>query len=392
MSLLLTMCAIVSTVWATSVNIVPLSLGLMVILVSSSAYMVLLLARYRRVAGIQKRRVIASSLRGAQEVLEQYQSHFRAAEVERGKLLAPLRVLQSEYQDVPRKIENELRSVQTRLDQAKASFARKRQELTSEETQMLQTVQQEARRRLAPLQVQRTGIDQKEREETDEALRVLQEAHLESMLANATIEHASISGIGPKLKARLQAYGVHSARDIETWRIATVDGIGDAKASALMAWKNALIRHATVPTTLPQNHTFSIRNQFAVRRQTLDKHIRDIEETERQQRQSILQRFAQARARVDGEERQAMTMHNAAAQSTRAKEERERARLEDEYRSAKSRTAAARKVVKQKLEDLSRKRSQQQFEVCKLEMELDRYSGISRMRYLGGIFGIRTAA
>jgi|GEM_PF-602197 len=392
LALFLTFCVISVTGWTAMVSVLPLMAGAVVILVTVGAFIVLLMARYRLVSGIQERKATNQLLRTARKALEMSQSEVEAAGLQRNKLTAPLDALETEFRRLPQKINEELRAVQSRIDGTRETFARKRKELASEEGSELRAMEQDIRRRLAPLQIERNGLDKKERDELTGALTLLQEAHVNARLANRLIEGASIPGLGPKLKARLKDGGIVTAFDVDIWRVRNIDGIGGTKGTHLMQWKNSIIQHITVPLTLPNDQVQCIRSQFTRHRQELDQQIRAGEEADFSQRKGILDRFVRQRAMTDEEERRAIAPLDTTIREIHLKLQRDRLRIDGEYRKLKTNISPARKEHEQKISELSRRTMQQRFEVCKLEKELERYKGLSPKWYLTRTIGLGRVA
>jgi hypothetical protein len=397
LALLLTLCVTAATGWTARVNFVPVMAGSVIIAVTVGALVVMLRARYRQVSGIKERRETFYELRAARNVLGQYLTETKSAESQRRKLLAPLDALEAEFRALPQKINEEVRGAQTRLDAMRASFVRKRQELGAEEAQAVRNVEQEARRRLGPLQGARNALDQKERNELSNGLRVLQCQHVERYLRGRTLDgevDGWLPGIGPMLKTRLKAVGVYCASDVDERLVRSVKGIGDERALLLMNWRSQLtqIACASQPTSLPSQIESQMRQAYSTRRVQLNHEIAAAEAAERSQRQAVLDKFAQARTTVDQAERQVTATHEAAIQAIYAKLQRERVRIDAEYRALKAKLAPARKEQDQRVGELNRRTMQQRFEVCKLEKEHERYRGVSPGRYVAGIVGLRRAA
>lgn len=128
-----------------------------------------------------------------------------------------------------------------------------------------------------------------------------------------------------------------------------------------------------------------------VRRQGLNQQIHGIEDKVRENSQEVLNRFVRARVVVAQEEAQAVASHEAAIQDIRVKLQLEQARIDADYRKMKAQLAPARKEQEQKLVDLNRRTTEQRFEVCKLEKDLERYRRLSPLHYTARMLGLRRA-
>ena len=75
-------------------------------------------------------------------------------------------------------------------------------------------------------------------------LRKQQDAHISLFLSRTSIYTGSIYGVGDKLKARLEAYGIRTAADATNGQVMRVPGIGPQKSAAIESWRSNLIAHA----------------------------------------------------------------------------------------------------------------------------------------------------
>lgn len=368
--------------------IVPALLAAVLVAIAAVSCAALLIARYQGLPAVRGRYEAAAMLRDAQEKLQNVQAETRSRELEHIQIVAPLDALNAQRSAISQKLSEDLRGVQDSLGGFQNTFASKRQLLGDEEANELRAAEQEGRRQLDPLKAERNGLDQKEREEIAAALRNVQQAHMQSRLLGAAISQVRLRGIGPKLKAKLKAQGIVTAGDVTYQRIKRVQGIGVAKTSILMDWKNNIIRCNPAPGSLSQEREYQIRSQYGGRRQSLDWRIRTMEDAERRSRQSILDRFAQARKELDGKEREYMDRHKATEQEIRAKSQSERLRLDAEYDALLAKLAPSSAELGKKLAELGALAMQHRFTISRLEKDLERYGELSFGRYVSRVVGI----
>jgi predicted flap endonuclease-1-like 5' DNA nuclease len=91
----------------------------------------------------------------------------------------------------------------------------------------------------------RESLLQEEKDEVHSTLKKSQEDHIKNGLANTSLKHAAIPGVGPKLKERLALHGVVSAAQIGN-NLSSIPGFGQAKQQALIEWRNAEVARLDV--------------------------------------------------------------------------------------------------------------------------------------------------
>ena len=102
-----------------------------------------------------------------------------------------------------------------------------------------------------------------ETQEIQTALRALQKNYIETGLGKATIKHAAITGIGPKLKERLAGYGIITALHVND-RVAELPGFDAEKCQALLSWRSSIVAklEATKPSALPPEQLELIQQKY----------------------------------------------------------------------------------------------------------------------------------
>ncbi|MDQ3004408.1 MAG: hypothetical protein M3R47_03380 [Chloroflexota bacterium] len=138
----------------------------------------------------------------------------------------------------------------------------------------LLNVQNKIRKEVNLIQVarkKRESLYQEEQAEAQATLKKSQDAHIEKGLANNSLKHADIPGVGPKLKERLAGYGVVSAAQIGR-NLSRIPGFGQAKQQVLIEWQNAVLMRleSTRPISLTNAQFEYILNTYQALRRLND--------------------------------------------------------------------------------------------------------------------------
>jgi serine/threonine protein kinase len=112
-----------------------------------------------------------------------------------------------------------------------------------------------------------------ETSEMSRTLKAFQAHYRHDSLARTLLRPGSVYGIGSELTGRLWAIGVRTAADVEYQRVKSVRGIGDARASSLVAWRRSCESSvlARMPQALPPSEAAAIRRKYQERVQAIDK-------------------------------------------------------------------------------------------------------------------------
>ena len=135
-------------------------------------------------------------------------------------------------------------------------------------------------------------------------LQVLLDAHLDSFL----ILGANISGVGPKRKQALIAYGIQSALDVSNCR--NVPGIGDVYYSKLMNWRRQCSNTFRFDPrqSIPRAEVQKVELKFVHRRRNLESEARK----ELAQVQSLNATFTAERNLIESEVQKLITRYSQA--------------------------------------------------------------------------------
>ena len=115
-------------------------------------------------------------------------------------------------------------------------------------------------------------LGQLESNEISQLLEFKQKQYLKDYLSQYRIRDASISGIGDKLKARLETAGICTATDITRNRVTSVEGIGLNKSGALISWRDSLEKQARtkMPTSLTPIELKNITQKYESQRLSIE--------------------------------------------------------------------------------------------------------------------------
>jgi len=118
------------------------------------------------------------------------------------------------------------------------------------------------------LQGLRTTLLEQKRSYDSELARVQQtgrEKAQNNYLDSQFISHAKIKGIGKALSARLELAGIETALDVDD-RVRMVSGIGEAKARALIDWRESITRSFRFEPTMIEGMLREVKLKFAQQR------------------------------------------------------------------------------------------------------------------------------
>ncbi|REG49566.1 DNA-binding helix-hairpin-helix protein with protein kinase domain [Paraburkholderia sp. BL6669N2] len=138
--------------------------------------------------------------------------------------------------------------------------------------------------------------------------RLMQELHasirdkqLAAFLDGVLIAEGEIDGIGPTRISALASFGVETANDIEYNRVVRVQGIGDALAKRLLAWKGKIAAKFRFDPTrgVPQQDITALNAKIAGEKMQLERDMRDGVAQIQQLHSSALAVRQAARAHLD---------------------------------------------------------------------------------------------
>ncbi|MCL4553468.1 MAG: hypothetical protein M1305_08010 [Candidatus Marsarchaeota archaeon] len=164
---------------------------------------------------------------------------------------------------------------------------------------------------ISAIRGKKAKADREEAAEMASALSAFQTQYVHDQLRRHSVFQATISGIGAEMKRRLLSASVITADDID-WRVNSIYGIGPARASALLAWRQLLESQIrlSVPRSLPSSHVSGIRLKYQSQRQYLDQEELKTRTKYQDQRHDLgLQEIEKRRFLSERDNKIAMTRH-----------------------------------------------------------------------------------
>ena len=133
------------------------------------------------------------------------------------------------------------------------------------------------------------------------SLKSLQVEFVKNYLKGYSLNQASISGIGMKLKERLMRRGISTAADATYNAVLSVEGIGDQKAAAIKRWADGIRLRATssMPTRLDSTKEAQVRSSIEQQKKQIQTNIADLERRRDTALVSMKAKFDLQRAEIE---------------------------------------------------------------------------------------------
>jgi hypothetical protein len=371
---------------ATFVEFVVASLLVLVLLVLIN----LALWTYRYYSDPSKRELAAlrARLRATNKMLSATEHTIAVANREKAECLkrkaAEEAMLDKERKAVAAREMAEIDACQAHLQSALASINALRRTLSQQEADALRKIQNDVRAKVASLNAQIATLTQAEATELARTLREHQQQYLAAYLRQFTLESASIPGVGPGFKARLQRNGFHTAADIDIQQLQRVQGIGPTHAQSLCNWRKSLEMRArsTMPLALSQSEEAAIRAKFESQRRTLEAE-RDRERMrQREEEEKILAEYRSLFRRLNEEESEAKAKTHAAICSIRTHYSQEYRRIQEALSVLSVNTASTLARIDSRIAGAQKKCRDLYSNRRNLERRLKAYEGIRFSRYV----------
>ncbi|WP_078624330.1 hypothetical protein [Streptomyces monomycini] len=248
----------------------------------------------------------------------------RSRRTERVRSRAALDALTKQLAHVedPAKAAAKLHKERTRFEAAEkhrqATYPRTQDELTAQYHAALRDAEQRRTRKLRDIAKKIDGLSEERRRALAKALADKQSAYIRNQLGRRSIAQSPPHGIGPKLVARLaDDHGIRTAADFTGYRTvqnssynstgavlvlpggrrADVRGIGEAKAAALVAWRQKVLAAAVArqPTTLSAAEQQPVEQNITHRRTQLTSRHTAVESETETARKQAKKRLEEAR-------------------------------------------------------------------------------------------------
>lgn len=210
---------------------------------------------------------------------------------------------------VKEKEKKELDAIQEIFQRVLSSINSRRRTASQQEADSLRNLQNVIGGKVISLDQQINMLQQAETTDLVNTLQAQQSQYVGAYLRSISLDGAEVSGVGQVFKARLKAAGVHTAADIDLYRVQRVRGIGSSRATSLIAWKRSIESQArtSIPKALSQSEIANIQEKYQ-RQQRVLKEEKDREQ-QRQKRedQTIRAGCRRSLEQLDTEERVAGT-------------------------------------------------------------------------------------
>ena len=120
------------------------------------------------------------------------------------------------------------------------------------------------------------GLPAKHQRLTQELHASIRDKQLAAFLDGVLIAEGEVEGIGPTRISALASFGIETANDIEYNRVVQVQGIGDALASRLLAWKGRVAGKFRFDPArgVPQQDINALNAKIAAERAQLERDMR----------------------------------------------------------------------------------------------------------------------
>jgi len=270
------------------------------------------------------------------------------------------------------------------LQQALAGVQYQRDRQRRLEAEAVAQLETRHKAHLTTLDQRIVALRQTETFELEKTLRQRQTQFVLSYLKRQTIEAAIITGIGPAVKQSLRQQGIVRATDIDAARLAQVQGVGDARATALLEWRRRIeaLARQTAPQDLSKIEETLIRGRFYQRRFSIE------QERGREQRklQKAIEethaRFAFTQQSADQQQVKVRERFDRKREELRKRHRERRARLQAELADLDHQVAAEQASVQQEAHAVQQELAQLTAQRAVAELRLRQYEGIDFSSYV----------
>jgi hypothetical protein len=296
--------------------------------------------------------------------------------------------LGKEQKTAEAKEKREIDACQAALQSALSSINARRRTLNQQEADALRKIHNDIGAKVATLNGQIATLAQAEATELANTLRAQQEQHIAAYLRRFPLESASIPGVGPIFKARLQGAGFHTAADVDIYRVQRVYGIGPTRAQSLADWRKSLEARArsTMPSALSQSDAAAIRAKYEGQRRVAEKQ-RDREQSrQRIEEDKIRAQYRPSLEQLDKEEHAANAKTQAEISEIRAPYAQQYRAIWKSLSTLSDDTASKFREVDARIAEARKKLFSLQWEKEKLRRQLKPYENIRFSKYVKRVF------
>lgn len=345
------------------------------LLAGNAGYLVL---HYRRAPAVAARRTLRKQL-GA--VARQLRSTTRTlATTERE--LAYIRLIQAQqYARIDRLIDKEQQAEQRALailnhrrQQALDKLQQQRHRLQQETALTIQRIEARYHERIGDIDRQLGALQQAEVTAQRRLLDRRRQGFVQDFLHRQKIEKASIPGIGPGIKEQLRQHGIVRVTDVTAHRLATVPGVGAARADVLLTWRQRVEELAWqgAPTRLDRHDERQLQREHERLHTRLTKARERLERKLTKQVTAVREQAARRATAQAQRETQIEERHRAQVAALRKGHREQIATLRHERAQVEQQANGFAARVEQEVGRLQQMRQRLEWEQSTLAAELDR--------------------
>lgn len=304
----------------------------------------------------------------------------------------PLLTIREQYEALPNRFQVLQHQARNKSDSTLQDIIRREQQCDDTEKRELLNAQNRLRSELSQTLGALSSLDSEQRNEIALATKHNRERHIADYMRNTSIAHATLTGIGPKLKATLQMAGYNNAFDVFNRGVQNVSGIGEKKRSILLWWAEQAKRNAesSVPTSPSSVVLDQIASKYRARRQQLESRGTQLKSQQSDVQRSILARFAQVRTSLAEEKRAAERQAASDQESVKLWFEREKARLTADFKSCEARNKEKRRELETGRRDCQQPLFEARIQLCAAERQAARFRSLSVRHYLAHVLFLRS--
>lgn len=286
--------------------------------------------------------------------------------------------------------QRELRRLNAQLQARLGQLVQRDQQLRQRENAEVAAAEQRYASQIAARDTQLRRLGQAETVELAEALTRRQRQFVGSFLERQLIADATIPGIGPAIKERLQAQGIRRAADIELRRLAGIQGIGEGRAQTLVEWRLQVEQHAerAAPQRLSVLDETLIRAKYFGRRIGTERDLTRARQQQARQVNDIRERYAARRKAFGGRKQDIHATHAGSVDALHQRIIRKEQRLQLERQQVQKEAAASHDRVRQQRVDVEHEQDRLVAELWQHERTLAQLEHLSFNRYVRRILSL----
>ncbi len=298
------------------------------------------------------------------------------------------RDLNSRLTELRQKEQREKTQATNKLNLTLNSINARRAVVNRDEAAALKVLQDRIGLEVAKLTNSIAALMAAESNELSSALAAKQNYILRDFLGGYLIDNADISGVGEKLKARLRYAGIRTARDIEYWSVRQVEGIGDAKASSLEAWRRRIASRAQLPNSLTTQETANIKAKYGSQRHELERQRRISQQRLADEVNSLKTRYTNDRKPLEVEQVTAQKKANEILQEITNRYANQCKTLSDQQARLTLESNEQCRKMDDDIRKVRKQMSEHQWQLAKTQRDLATFKNVSFKTYFQTLVGL----